>query len=66
MEITLNNGFKMPKMGLGVWRMEKGEIKDLFLNAIQIGYRHFDCAGNSLSLFTIIDSSVSSIDVKLM
>lgn len=36
----------MPIVGLGVWRMEEKEIKDLLLNAIKIGYRHFDCAGN--------------------
>ena len=51
MAITLNNGFQMPVMGLGVWRMEKHKIKDLILNAIQLGYRHFDCAGNLLSPF---------------
>ena len=48
MAITLNSGFKMPIVGLGVWRMEGKEIKDLILNAIKIGYRHFDCAGTSL------------------
>ncbi|CAK9315937.1 unnamed protein product [Citrullus colocynthis] len=44
MEVTLNNGFQMPMMGLGFWRMEKEEIKDIIINAIKIGYRHFDCA----------------------
>lgn len=51
MAITLNNGFKMPKIGLGVWRMEGKDIKDLIINAIKIGYRHFDCAGTPLLLF---------------
>ncbi|XP_070013610.1 NADP-dependent D-sorbitol-6-phosphate dehydrogenase-like [Nicotiana sylvestris] len=56
MAITLNSGFKMPIVGLGVWRMEGKDIKDLIINAIKIGYRHFDCAGNtlsSLSLFAV-------------
>ncbi|KAK4562524.1 hypothetical protein RGQ29_005147 [Quercus rubra] len=44
MAITLNNGFQMPIIGLGVWRMEKNEMRDLIINAIKIGYRHFDCA----------------------
>lgn len=48
MAITLNNGFKMPIIGLGVWRMEGKEIRDLIINAIKIGYRHFDCAGTFL------------------
>ncbi|KAL2925131.1 NADP-dependent D-sorbitol-6-phosphate dehydrogenase [Bienertia sinuspersici] len=46
MAITLNSGFKMPIIGLGVWRMEKKDVRDLILNAIQIGYRHFDCAAD--------------------
>ncbi|TKY67637.1 NADP-dependent D-sorbitol-6-phosphate dehydrogenase [Spatholobus suberectus] len=46
MAITLNNGFKMPIIGLGVWRMEGQKIRDLILNSIKIGYRHFDCAAD--------------------
>ncbi|KZV53454.1 aldo-keto reductase [Dorcoceras hygrometricum] len=46
MAITLNNGFKMPVIGLGVWRMEGKDIKDLLFHAIKIGYRHFDCAAD--------------------
>ncbi|KAF9618919.1 hypothetical protein IFM89_002914 [Coptis chinensis] len=44
MAITLNNGIKMPTIGLGVWRMEGKSIKEVILNDIRIGYRHFDCA----------------------
>lgn len=36
----------MPIVGLGVWRMEGKDIKDLLNNAIKIGYRHFDCAAD--------------------
>ncbi|KAL0334624.1 UNVERIFIED_CONTAM: NADP-dependent D-sorbitol-6-phosphate dehydrogenase [Sesamum radiatum] len=46
MAITLNSGFKMPVIGLGVWRMEGKDIKNLIFNAIKIGYRHFDCAAD--------------------
>ncbi|KAJ4838101.1 NADP-dependent D-sorbitol-6-phosphate dehydrogenase [Turnera subulata] len=46
MAITLNGGFKMPIIGLGVWRMEGKEIRNLIINAIKIGYRHFDCAAD--------------------
>ncbi|XVF00986.1 hypothetical protein REPUB_Repub04eG0049400 [Reevesia pubescens] len=46
MAITLNNGFKMPIIGLGVWRMEGKDIKDLIINSIKLGYRHFDCAAD--------------------
>ncbi|KAM2695043.1 hypothetical protein EV1_039595 [Malus domestica] len=46
MAITLNSGFKMPVVGLGVWRMEGKEIRDLVFNALNLGYRHFDCAAD--------------------
>ncbi|XP_019169896.1 PREDICTED: NADP-dependent D-sorbitol-6-phosphate dehydrogenase-like isoform X1 [Ipomoea nil] len=46
MAITLSSGFKMPAVGLGVWRMEGKDIRDLIINAIKIGYRHFDCAAD--------------------
>lgn len=46
MAITLNNGLKMPIIGLGVWRMEGKDIRDLIINSIKIGYRHFDCAAD--------------------
>ncbi|KAI4300085.1 hypothetical protein L6164_033501 [Bauhinia variegata] len=46
MAITLNNGFKIPIIGLGVWRMEGKAIRDLVINSIKIGYRHFDCAAD--------------------
>ena len=50
MSIALNNRLKMPIVGLGVWRMEKKDIRDLILNSLNLGYRHFDCAGSE-SLF---------------
>lgn len=46
MAITLNNGFKMPMVGFGVWRVEGKDMRDLITNAIKIGYRHFDCAAD--------------------
>lgn len=52
MAITLNNGFKMPMVGLGVFRVEDKDMRELVINAIKIGYRHFDCAG-TLSVFSL-------------
>ncbi|PON36977.1 Aldo/keto reductase [Parasponia andersonii] len=49
MAVTLNNGLKMPIVGLGVWRMEGKAIRDLIINSIKIGYRHLDCAGDHLA-----------------
>ncbi|KAL8096867.1 NADP-dependent D-sorbitol-6-phosphate dehydrogenase-like [Apium graveolens] len=46
MSIKLNSGFEMPIIGLGVWRMDGKDVKNLLLHAIKIGYRHFDCAAD--------------------
>ncbi|XP_031130970.1 NADP-dependent D-sorbitol-6-phosphate dehydrogenase-like [Ipomoea triloba] len=46
MAIILNTGFVMPTVGLGVWRMGGRDIKHLIIDAIKIGYRHFDCAAH--------------------
>ncbi|KAL4187692.1 hypothetical protein AMTRI_Chr09g20320 [Amborella trichopoda] len=67
MAITLNNGFKMPIIGLGVWRMEKNLIRDLLLNAIKLGYRHFDCAadyGNEAEVGEVLSEALRSGLVK--
>ncbi|OOB79469.1 MAG: glyoxal reductase [Epulopiscium sp. Nuni2H_MBin003] len=45
MEFTLNNGMKMPAIGLGVWQTEKGsETVDAVKSALNVGYRHIDGA----------------------
>ncbi|KAK9164398.1 hypothetical protein Syun_005300 [Stephania yunnanensis] len=45
MAITLNNGFTMPIIGLGLWTL-KGQkpVKDIMHTALKTGYRHFDTA----------------------
>lgn len=43
--VTLNNGLKMPILGLGVWQMENGaETEHAVRWAIEAGYRHIDTA----------------------
>lgn len=42
--ITLNSGHKIPILGLGVWRTGES-VHNLILEALKLGYRHFDCAG---------------------
>lgn len=43
--ITLNNGVKMPKLGLGVFRVEDlAEAEEAVFQAIQLGYRLIDTA----------------------
>ena len=41
---TLNQGVKIPKLGLGTWCISEEEAADVVLQAIRIGYRHIDTA----------------------
>ncbi|MFR2767543.1 MAG: aldo/keto reductase [Thomasclavelia sp.] len=42
--ITLNNGIKMPMVGLGTWKLRGNSGKDSIIEALQIGYRLIDTA----------------------
>ena len=51
--LTFSNGDQMPMLGLGTWKSDNPTIKPVINQAINIGYRHLDCAavyGNEVGI----------------
>lgn len=42
--LELSTGNSMPQVGLGFWKVDQPEAARLLETAVEIGYRHFDCA----------------------
>jgi alcohol dehydrogenase (NADP+) len=65
--LQFNNGDLMPALGLGTWKSAKGEIYQTIRTALEIGYRHFDCAfiyGNEEEIGAAITDAIKNNEVK--
>ncbi len=61
--LRLNTGRTLPAVGLGTWKIDRALAADTLVNAIQSGYRHFDCAcdyGNETEVGAGLQRALSS------
>lgn len=66
-KVKLNNGMEMPIIGLGTWQSPTTEVYEAVRAAIEVGYRHIDCAycyGNETAVGRAIKDSISDGIVK--
>ena len=65
--LTYLNNDQMPALGLGTWKSDPGEVKKAIIQAIEIGYRHIDCAaiyGNENEIGEALEECIKNGMVK--
>lgn len=67
--LKLDTGAQIPAIGLGMWKVENEMAPQVIQDAVEVGYRHFDCAcdyGNEkevgAGLKAVLDSGMASRD----
>ncbi|XP_015121682.1 aldo-keto reductase family 1 member B1 [Diachasma alloeum] len=66
-KLKFYNGCEIPVLGLGTWKSKPGEVGQAVRDAIDIGYRHIDCAlayGNESEVGEAIRDKISQGVVK--
>ncbi|XP_057294925.1 aldo-keto reductase family 1 member B1-like [Hydractinia symbiolongicarpus] len=65
--VTLNNGQDMPAFGFGTWLAAPGVVANSVKLALDLGYKHIDCAsvyGNEPEIGVVFQSTFSSGNIK--
>lgn len=65
--LKLNNGNRIPVIGLGTWQSAPGEVYNAVRAAIKVGYRHIDCApvyGNEKEIGCALSDAFAEGDVR--
>ncbi len=65
--LPVNNTNTIPALGLGTWKSDTGEVAQAVSTAINIGYRHIDCASiyqNQKEIGTALATALNAKQVK--
>ena len=63
---TLNDGYDLPLLGLGTYKLGPEETERVVRTAIELGYRHIDTAslyGNEVEVGKAINAAIAAGDV---
>jgi len=69
MTAKLSSGYEIPLIGLGTWKGELGQVKNAVMVAIDIGYRHIDCAymyGNESEVGEALKEKIGTVSNQLL